>query len=147
MGTPDFERPLNDRGKSDAPAMAKRLLKKGEGIELFVSSPAKRAITTCRFFADAFEVKEKKIRQVDELYHASTETFYSVIHELDDDKRSAAVFSHNPGITEFVNSLTDFKIDNMPTCAIFAVDIKTDSWKNFKKAEKKKRLFDYPKNE
>lgn len=146
LGAPDFDRPLNERGKSDAPAMAKRLLKKGEEIELFVSSPAKRAITTCRFFAEAFDVKEKKIQQVDELYHASPDTFFQVIGKLDNKKDSAAVFSHNPGITEFVNKLTDLKLDNMPTCGIFAVDVMTDDWGEINTAEKKLRFFDYPKN-
>ena len=39
----DFDRPLNDRGKKDAPMMAKRLLDKKIKIDAFVSSPAKRA--------------------------------------------------------------------------------------------------------
>jgi len=36
----DFDRPLNDRGKKDAPVMAKRLLDKKIDIDAFVSSPA-----------------------------------------------------------------------------------------------------------
>ena len=43
---PDFERPLNERGKKDAPEMAKRLLDKKINIDAFVSSPAKRAKST-----------------------------------------------------------------------------------------------------
>ena len=40
---PDFDRPLNERGKRDAPVMAQRLLDKKITIDAFVSSPAKRA--------------------------------------------------------------------------------------------------------
>ncbi len=40
---PDFDRPLNERGKKDAPKMAKRLADKKINIDAFISSPAKRA--------------------------------------------------------------------------------------------------------
>jgi len=40
---PDFERPLNERGKHDAPLMAKKIKDKKIEIDTFVSSPAKRA--------------------------------------------------------------------------------------------------------
>ncbi|MCS6796145.1 MAG: histidine phosphatase family protein, partial [Raineya sp.] len=39
----DFERPLNRRGKKDAPAMGAFLKAKNIRLELIVSSPAKRA--------------------------------------------------------------------------------------------------------
>jgi phosphohistidine phosphatase len=57
-----------------------------------------------------------------------------------------AVFSHNPGITEFANSLTNVRIDDMPTCSTFALSIDTNSWNDFESAEKKFLFFDYPKN-
>src|ERR1700760_4416089 len=102
----DFDRPLNDRGKRDAPAMAKRLIKAGIIIGRFVSSPAKRARQTAELFAHEFDVKEKKIRFVSELYHAAPPIFESVVDSLDDEDDIVAIFSHNPGITAFVNSLT-----------------------------------------
>ncbi|MEJ7675052.1 MAG: histidine phosphatase family protein [Chitinophagaceae bacterium] len=39
----DFDRPLNERGKVDAPKMGKRLRKNNVKIDAFISSPAKRA--------------------------------------------------------------------------------------------------------
>jgi phosphohistidine phosphatase len=42
----DFERPLNERGKKDAPIMAQRLLDRKISIDTFISSPAKRAKQT-----------------------------------------------------------------------------------------------------
>ncbi|MBK8311908.1 MAG: histidine phosphatase family protein [Chitinophagaceae bacterium] len=38
----DFDRPLNERGKRDAPVMAKRLLDKKIKIDQIIASPAKR---------------------------------------------------------------------------------------------------------
>ncbi len=144
--TPDFDRPLNDRGKRDAPEMAKRLLDKNAAIDVFISSPAKRAKSTCKEFCKVYNKDKDKIVFIDELYHASVETFNKVVSAIDDRFGSAAVFSHNPGITDFVNSLVNtVQIDNMPTCAIFAVEIETAHWKDLLSANKKILFVDYPK--
>jgi phosphohistidine phosphatase len=146
IGQDDRERPLNERGKKDAPEMGKRLKDKKIEIDLFVSSPAKRAFRTARIFAEAYEVKKGDIEIVEDLYHASSEGFNKVISALPAKFDSVALFSHNPGITEFANSLTSVQVDNIPTGAVFAVSADVDDWKNFKGAEKKFLFFDYPKN-
>ena len=144
---PDFERPLNERGKTDAPEMAKRLLSKNIIIDAFVSSPAKRAKKTCRLFCREYDVNEDNIIIIESLYNAHVETFFEVAASLDDKYDNVAIFSHNPGITDFVNSLCkDVQIDDIPTCGIFAVEIAIENWIDFKKAEKKFLFFDYPKN-
>jgi phosphohistidine phosphatase len=141
----DADRPLNDRGKRDAPAMAKRLLKAGIHIDRFVSSPAKRARQTAELFAHEYEVKEKKICLVPELYHATQPAFEEVVDSLDDDDDAVAIFSHNPGITAFVNTLTSaVRLDNMPTSAVFVVMSETRHWKDFR-ASAQFGFFDYPK--
>ena len=146
LSTPnDFDRPLNDRGKKDAPAAAKRLIKKGIQIDAFISSPAKRAKKTAKYFMAEYGLDKDKIILIPELYEAHYTVFYDVIRDLNDKYQSAAIFSHNPGITEFVNTLSEMKIDNMPTCAVFAVHADIESWQQFKEAEKKFWFFDYPK--
>jgi len=57
----DFDRPLNERGKKDAPMMARRLSDKKIKIDAFVASPAKRAKKTAVFFAKEFGVDENDI--------------------------------------------------------------------------------------
>jgi phosphohistidine phosphatase len=142
----DFDRPLNDRGHRDAPVMARRLKAKMPVIDAFISSPAKRAFTTAGYFADAYQLTEKQIIQVPRLYHAAPAVFGELINELDDALNTVVLFSHNPGITDFINKFTDVRIDNMPTCAIFAVEIDTAHWKEADAAGKKFLFFDYPKN-
>ncbi len=56
----DFDRPLNDRGKDDAPQMAKRIKDKKIKIDLFISSPAKRAKKTANIFMEIFDENKKK---------------------------------------------------------------------------------------
>jgi phosphohistidine phosphatase len=142
----DFDRPLNQRGVLDAPKMANKLLAKNINIDCFVSSPAKRALTTAQIFANTFNYKEKSIIQIPALYHAASSVFYKVISEIEDKNSTVAIFSHNPGITDFVNQLTTVRIDNMPTCAVFSISITSKYWKDFKEAEKEFLFFDYPKN-
>lgn len=141
----DFDRPLNPRGHNDAPMMAKRLMDKTATIDAFVSSPANRAFTTATYFAEAFHQTQEQIIQIPELYHAPQFVFYDVVQGLNNAWDTVAIFSHNPGITEFANSLTNAHIDNMPTCCIFAIKAEITDWKDFQTAAKKFWFCDFPK--
>lgn len=145
-GLSDFDRPLNDRGRRDAPEMAKRLVERKFKPDLLVSSPARRAYRTAKFFAEELEMQKKEIVLIDALYLATQEAFQESVKNLDDSKNSAAIFSHNPGITEFASSLTTTRIDEMPTCAIFAVQADTNSWSDFFDSHRSFLFFDFPKN-
>jgi phosphohistidine phosphatase len=141
----DFERPLNDRGNRDAPNMAKRMMEKGIVLDAIVSSTANRALSTATYFAQAAGFKKSEIIQVDKLYHAPHPIYFDVINNLKDSFNTVAIFAHNPGITDFVNLLTETKIDDMPTCGIYAVKIDIASWKEFKTSNKQFWFFDAPK--
>ena len=145
-GIDDFDRPLNERGKHDAPVMTKRLKNKNIDVDIFISSPAKRALRTAKYFAEEFDVDKKEIEQVSKLYGASVSTFLEVVSNIDEKNKIAVLFSHNPGITDFANTLTSVHIDNMPTCSIFAVQADADKWADFFRSEKNFLFFDYPKN-
>lgn len=144
-GLSDFERPLNERGKKDAPEMAKRVKDKLR-IDLFVSSPARRAKRTARVFAEAFGVDKDDLVLIDELYLAGTETFRAIVAKLSDEHQVIALFSHNPGISQYANTLSNVRVDDMPTCAVYAVQAACESWSDFDAAEKQFLFFDYPKN-
>lgn len=142
----DFDRPLNDRGNRDAPDMAKRLIKRKVEIDAFISSPAVRAKKTCKYFCQEFKADTDKIIFIEKLYHASVQTFYDTIHALDNKYKHVAIFSHNPGITDFVNTLCEnVRVDNMPTCGVFAVELNIKDWKDFKEKVNQYIFFDYPK--
>lgn len=126
--------------------MAERLKEKGIKVDAFVSSTAKRAKRTARFFAEEFKKDKEDIQLVEDLYLPSVDKIYNAITGLNDKANVVAIFSHNPGITEFVNTLTSVRIDDMPTCGMFAVQVNTANWAAFKEAEKSFLFFDYPKN-
>ena len=142
----DFERPLNERGKHDAPAMANKIHDRKININLFVTSPAKRAKKTADFFMTAYDAKEKNLLVIPTLYEASIKNFYNAVENFPDKNDVVALFAHNPGITDFINSLECYPVYEMPTCGVFAVEIKTEKWIDFRTSEKQFLFFDYPKN-
>jgi phosphohistidine phosphatase len=131
----DFDRPLNERGFREAAEMGRKLFKKKIPIDQFVSSPAVRAKTTAELFAAEYNRKLKEILFIPSLYQASPENFLDIIQELDDKYQHIALFSHNPGITEFASSISTTHISHMPTCSAFAVSSPIISWKDFSNAE------------
>ncbi len=146
IGQSDKDRPLNDRGNKDAPEIANRLLNKKIPIDLFLSSTAVRAKQTCIHFSKVFKA-ENNIEFTNALYHANSKSIFEVVSSIDNKINCAAVFTHNPGITDFVNELTAaVKIDNMPTCGVFAVEASIEKWSDFEQCEKRFLFFDYPKN-
>lgn len=141
--TDDLDRPLSECGHQDAPKMAKFLKSNEVKIDAFVTSPAKRTITTCRYFAEVFE--NKNIKKIEELYNASSTEFLELIENLDDSVENVAIFSHNNGITYFANSLTNENIEHMPTCSVVTFKIDTKNWAEFKKSAKEFLFFYKPK--
>ncbi|MEO7310622.1 MAG: histidine phosphatase family protein, partial [Chitinophagaceae bacterium] len=141
----DFDRSLNERGHKDAALMAGRLLESMPHLDAFISSSAVRAATTAEYFQKAYKAFGSGLILKPELYHAQPATYHEVIQTLNDDWKSVAIFSHNPGITEIVNSFNVAKVVDMPTCAIFGVTAEVKLWKDFVAAEKHFLMFDYPK--
>ena len=141
----DFDRPLNARGLHDAPAMARHLLSKGISIDAFISSPAVRAKTTALSFMEVFQKPASELILIPELYHPVSNALFNAVCDADNTYETICIFSHNPGITEFVNRLTTTKIDNMPTCGVFAITSDTPHWNEFDMANHQFWFFDYPK--
>jgi phosphohistidine phosphatase len=138
----DFERPLTDRGISDAAEMGEKLFKKKIQIDQFISSPATRAKSTAEIFVKEYGRKLKEILFIPALYHSGAENFMEVISSLDDQHDHVAIFSHNPGITDFASNLTSTPIAHMPTCGVFGITVSVNSWNEFPGA-KKSFLFFY----
>ena len=142
----DFDRPLNKRGKRDAPDMGRRLKSRGIKPDLMLSSPANRALTTCQIIADAIGYNEHKIETDKQIFHATANTLLKVLNQVDDQNDSAMLFGHNPGFTDFANELVDTDIYNIPTCGVFACTFPLDSWSYVNWSSGSLLFYDYPKN-
>lgn len=143
----DFDRPLNERGKNDAPRMGKRLRKRNIIPDLIISSSAKRARSTARRIAEALGYPNKEIQLTDTLYYAEPEVILSVIHRLPDRYNPVMLIGHNPGLTDFVNHFLGVRIDNVPTCGVAAAQFDVRSWKEVGEVQGRFLFFDYPKQQ
>jgi phosphohistidine phosphatase len=123
----DKERPLNDRGKRDAPKMGERLAKSDAKPDLILSSPAVRALATAELIARKLDYKVKDIVVDERLYAAASDDLLQVIRELGDKPKCVMLFGHNPELTELAHRLSS-KITDMPTCAVAEFCFDTTSW-------------------
>lgn len=141
----DINRPLNERGEHDAPYMGKRLKERRVVPDLLISSSAKRALATGEKIGAILNYSKEKIKTYRDLYHAEDENILRIIKNINDKHDTVLIFGHNPGLTDFVNRLTDTNIDNIPTCGIVACNIKVNSWEDIGWGKGKVDFFDYPK--
>lgn len=141
----DFERPLNKRGKHDAPMMAKILHDNTISIELILTSPAKRAATTARFFLAEFGPQNVNIDFDDKIYEASTSDLIQIINNIDQNYKSAMLVGHNPGFTFLAEKLSGEYLGNIPTCGIAQIEFSVDEWKHISFNSGTLTHYDYPK--
>ncbi|MBK9255243.1 MAG: histidine phosphatase family protein [Saprospiraceae bacterium] len=111
----DFDRPLDTRGLHDAPIMAEKLKSFIPVLEMIISSPANRALSTARYFADKYGAEISIDR---ELYHGLPDNYLDAIRELEENTKSVALFGHNPGLTFLANLIKPKCTDNLSTCGI-----------------------------
>jgi phosphohistidine phosphatase len=144
-GESDFIRPLNITGFKDVQKMASRLHHINDTIDTILCSSALRTRETASRFCVSWKFDQNKIIYLDELYHASSETIFNTISQLDDKLRTAVIIAHNPGITDFVNQMNEtFYVDDVPTCGVAGIEAACDEWKEFRESERKLIFFGYP---
>ncbi len=141
----DRDRPLNKRGHRDAPVMGKRLHEHGIRPSLIVSSPAKRAWTTAKIFAQELSYPREFLQRDDNLYLASVDRILDVIVAQDQGFNSLMIVGHNPGFTEFANFLSPGLTYNLPTAGVVSVSIDQDHWNLYEQPQTELLVHDWPK--
>lgn len=144
-GLRDKDRPLNSRGRRDAPFMAKLLRGQGVNPDQLISSPANRALTTATFFAEAFGKRADDIIIMDRIYEAYSEDILQIIRQLSDEWHTVLLFGHNPTFTDVANYFTRRLIANIPTCGIVQLNADIDRWAAFSPDTAEVANFMYPK--
>ena len=114
----DFDRPLNKRGKHDAPMMAEKMKERGITPDSIISSPAKRAKKTARIFS---EVLESPLFLEPKLYDTSIEEILWIVGKAFETQDAVMIVGHNPELTVLNNLLSDTEIFNIPTAAVVAI--------------------------
>jgi len=120
----DFDRPLNKRGKHNAPFMAQKLANMGIKPDIILSSPAKRARKTAKAFSKTLDAP---LVFDERLYEAGLRAFEETVLNAFQTYDSVMLVSHNPGLTMFNDDISDRPIFNIPTTGIVAIDFKTQN--------------------
>ncbi|MGI4734355.1 MAG: SixA phosphatase family protein [Janthinobacterium lividum] len=143
----DQERPLNDRGRDDAPHIGQALAKRQIELDLLVSSPAVRALSTATLVARELKYPHDKIQVEPGIYQADLETMLAIIRKLPDGAGSVLLTGHNPTFTDVVNYLSPSPLSSeMPTAAVMCLRFQVDHWAAVAKANAEFYFYDYPRN-
>jgi len=138
MTLSDFERPLNKRGKRDAPFMAQVLKDKAIKPDLILSSPAKRAKKTAQHY---HELLGRELRFDERIYEASTMSLLYLVQESFETVDRLMIVGHNPGLTALNDILSNKSIYNIPTTAVVGISFDKEVAVN----NGKQLFFEYPK--
>lgn len=124
----DFNRKLSYRGLHEAENMSEQLLQHAVIPELALSSPATRAMSTCKIFAETLSIPFNKIQLENMIYEASAHTLLSIINHIDNRYQRVALFGHNPGLSELTDYLSDAYLGNIPPAGIVQLNFDVPQW-------------------
>ena len=131
---PDHDRPLNRRGKHDAPLMGKLLRDQKMNLDLIISSTALRAETTANLIAKAVRYKGKIILDKS-IYNAEPMDLLTLLSNSSDEYDSILLVGHNPTMEETVQMITNSPELTMATCAIAHLTLSIDTWTDLKEKQ------------
>ena len=143
----DFDRPLNKRGRRNAPLMGQRLAEHGEVPEVIISSPARRARDTAQLVAAAMHYDKSAIHFEPCIYDADVGTLIELIGHLEPSRQDVMLVGHNPGLTDLANLLAPCQINNIVTCGVVKLAFEADSWPDIQFSSGRMLFYDYPGNE
>lgn len=143
----DIERPLNKRGKKDAPLIGQFLQSKEAEPDLLISSPAKRAHATAKLIAKELNYPISDILCNKNLYvfNYNGKEVMEVVRNIDNKHQVIMIFGHNPTFSHLANSFTDDNLNEMPTCGTVCLQFDTNDWRQIEDVEAKREFYVYPK--
>lgn len=144
QGTPDFDRPLSERGLKDVPEMARRMKKKFMPQRI-ISSDAKRTKETAKLTAKTIGLADHKISWEHGIYASGIEELVHIIRQFDDNDDHVLLIGHNPTFTGMSGFLGNIFIDHMPTSAMVMIELDILSWKQTTRNCGRTIWFDFPK--
>lgn len=99
----DFERPLTKHGMSEVGEMARRLLDCQWVPKTILASPAERTWSSAQILAKVFELDDKQVCCVRELYLATAETIWALVQQQPATLRHLLICGHNPGLSDLAS--------------------------------------------
>ncbi|MFI8823328.1 SixA phosphatase family protein [Streptomyces sp. NPDC053431] len=135
--TSDHERPLAERGRTDAPVAGRKLADTGIAFDLALCSTALRTRETWKLAVHELPERPKTVYE-ERLYEASLGELIALVNETPETVANLLLIGHNPGMHALADalagrtegdSLARMNRSGFPTSA-FAVVSLTGSWKS-----------------
>lgn len=126
----DRDRPLNKRGRSDAPLMGGLLVEHELIPQRILSSSALRASQTAELVTEILSKEtslEIQVEYLDQLYMAEPPDIYDALNALPDEIERVMVIGHNPGMETMLQMLSN-RIEALPTAVLAHLVLPVDSW-------------------
>jgi phosphohistidine phosphatase len=122
----DHDRPLNKRGKKDAPLMGKLILEKELTPQLILSSSAVRARLTVDAIVECLDFKGE-VELLDDFYMAEPSVYLDRLRSLSGDLERVMIIGHNPGLEGLVQILSH-QVESLSTSAIAYLVLPIKEW-------------------
>ena len=122
----DHQRPLNLRGKQDAPRMGAHLQEEGVEVDAILCSTAQRTRETLALFLSEYTFQGETLF-LDELYHADLRDYLEALADLPDDVETAMLIGHNPTMAYALDFFCD-ENEKFPTAAVAYIEFDTERW-------------------
>ena len=144
----DHERPLAERGRTDAPIAGRKLADSGIAFDLALCSTATRTRETWKLAVHEFPHRPRTTYE-ERLYEASLGELIALLNEVPDDVHNILVIGHNPvmhGAADALSGQADGEAlarmtkDGFPTAAYAVVEF-SGTWKSLEPGVG--RLVDY----
>lgn len=125
----DFGRELTSTGVKHALLVGNYLLQQQIMPDVIMTSTAERARMTASVIADALKTDPEKINLQEDLYEASTRTFFQFITQLEDHLQHVMCVAHNPVVTYLAEYLTGAEVGDMVPAGMAMIKFNIQSWK------------------
>jgi phosphohistidine phosphatase len=145
---PDRDRPLNTRGKTEAPVMGKAIAKHGLDPDLVLCSSARRTRDTLELVLPELKT-EPKIVYEDGLYHGTPQEMLDILHAVAPSVSQVLLVGHNPELQSFALDLIGSGAKHLkdrlevkyPTAGLVVLRFQAGDWKDVAVNSGKLELF------
>lgn len=144
IGQDDQDRKLTPRGMREALLMGTYLYKEKAKIDVIISSPAERARATAGLVVDGLKWDHKNIVFSEELYEASSRTFFQFLSTLNDTQNHIMCIAHNPVISYVAEYLTKEEIGDMAPGSLATIKFNISTWKDVGEGNGELENYIYP---
>ena len=128
----DWQRPLNDRGRRDAPRAGQWLRAHSRVPDLIITSDAVRARTTAELVGTAAGYARDIIVEPS-LYLARPEDVIALLKEVKEPAATVLIVGHNPGLEDLIAMLSGEPL-GLKTTALVDLSMAIDRWSDIDRA-------------